>query len=82
MISVHFTTVSDMKNVDSFLAGSCLFLFTFLGIYLLSNMFISIIVDNFYVVRQEQLKRENEVELIEFAVQKMKQWLGKGRERD
>lgn len=79
MISVHFTTVTDLKNIDPLLAGLCLFLFIFLGVFLLINMFISIIVDNFKIIREEQLKRENEVELLDFTMGKIKQWLGKRR---
>jgi predicted PurR-regulated permease PerM len=76
MISVHFSSVSDLKKIDPLIAGLCLFLFIFLAVFLLSNMFISIIVDNFNVIRQEQAKEANEVELIQFTVQKVKQWLG------
>ena len=43
---------------------------------MLTNMFISIIVDNFNKLRQEQLKQQNEVELIQFMMTKTKRWLG------
>jgi ABC-type uncharacterized transport system permease subunit len=76
MISLHFSTVTDLKKIDPFIAGLCLFLFIFLAVFLLSNMFISIIVDNFNLIRREQLKQANEVELFQFTVAKMKQWLG------
>jgi len=77
MIALRFTTITDLKNINPFLAGICLFLFIFLAVFLLSNMFISIIVDNFNKLRQEQLKGENEVELMQFTLEKMKRWLGK-----
>jgi hypothetical protein len=76
MVSLHFSTVPDLKKIDPFIAGLCLFLFIFLAVFLLSNMFISIIVDNFNIIRQEQLKQENEVELIQFTIAKMKKWMG------
>lgn len=77
MISLHFSTVRNLKTTNQFLAGLCLFLFIFLAVFLLSNMFISIIVDNFKIVRREQLKRKNEVELIQFTMEKMTRWIGK-----
>jgi ABC-type uncharacterized transport system permease subunit len=77
MISLHFSTVTELKKIDPFIAGLSLFLFIFLAVFLLSNMFISIIVDNFNIIRREQLKRANEVELIQFTIAKMKQWIGK-----
>jgi predicted PurR-regulated permease PerM len=79
MIALRFTTITDLKNINPLLAGLCLFLFIFLAVFLLSTMFISIIVDNFNIIRQEQLKCENEVELLQFTLEKMKQWLGKRR---
>ena len=77
MVSVQFSSVSDLTKTNPLIAGLCLFLFIFLAVFLLSNMFISIIVDNFNVIRQEQAKEANEVELIQFTVQKVKQWLGR-----
>jgi len=77
MVSLHFSTVTDLKKIDPLLAGLCLFLFIFLAVFLLSNMFISIIVDNFNIIRREELKKANEVELLQFTIEKMKQWIGK-----
>lgn len=77
MVSLHFSTVPDLKRIDPLIAGLVLFLFIFLAVYLLSNMFISIIVDNFNLIRREQLKQANEVELIQFTMEKIKQWMGK-----
>ena len=77
MIAVHFTAVNDMFLVNPLAAGFCLFLFIFLAVFLLTNMFVSIIVDNFNEVRRDQMKRGNEVELFQFVAQKMKQLLGK-----
>lgn len=77
MISLHFSSVNDMIVVNPLVAGVCLFLFIFLGVFLLSNMFVSIIVDNFNDVRRDQMKRGNEVELLQFVMNKMKQFLGK-----
>jgi predicted PurR-regulated permease PerM len=76
MISLHFSTVKDLKKINPLLAGLCLFLFIFLAVFLLTNMFVSIIVDNFKQLRQKQSNRADEVELIKFTIQKMKQWLG------
>lgn len=76
MISIHFTTVPDLNKTNPFIAGLCLFLFIFLAVFLLRNMFISIIVDNFNSIRREQLKRANEVELIQFLTEKMKRLFG------
>ncbi|UJR25593.1 hypothetical protein I4U23_006937 [Adineta vaga] len=76
MISLHFSTVPELSHFDPFIAGISLFLFVFLGIYTLSNMFISIIVDNFNIIRQIELKQKNEVELLQFISIKMKRWLG------
>jgi hypothetical protein len=76
MVSLHFSTVPDLNKVDPLIAGLCLFLFIFLAVFLLSNMFISIIVDNFNLLREEQLKQANEVELIQFTIAKMKKWMG------
>ncbi len=77
MISLHFSTVNDLKKIDPLIAGLCLFLFIFVAVFLLSNMFISIIVDNFNAVRREELKKANDIELIQFTIAKMKQWIGK-----
>ena len=77
MIALHFSSVNDMIIVNPLVAGLCLFLFIFLGVFLLSNMFVSIIVDNFNEVRRDQMKRGNEVELLQFVMNKMKQFLGK-----
>ncbi|CAF1236168.1 unnamed protein product [Adineta ricciae] len=76
MIALHFTTIYELSHLNAFIAGISLFLFVFLGVFMLSNMFISIIVDNFNKLRQEQLKQENEVELIQFMTTKTKRWLG------
>ncbi|CAF3678781.1 unnamed protein product [Rotaria sordida] len=75
MISRHMSTVSDLKNVNPLLAGLSLFLFILIAVFLLSNMFISIIVDNFNLLRRELLKHKNEIELIQFTKTKIKQWL-------
>lgn len=75
MISIRFSAVTAMIEIDPLVAGITLFLFTFLAVSLLTNMFISIIVDNFNILRREQLKRANEVELLQFTMQKIKQWL-------
>ena len=77
MISVRFSTVIDMIEVDPFTSGISLSLFIFLAIFTLSNMFISIIVDNFNFIRREYLKRPNEIELLQFVIEKMKLWLSK-----
>ena len=82
MVSLHFTTVPDLNRIDPLIAGLCLFLFIFLAVYILSNMFVSIIVDNFNFIRREQLKQANEVELIRFTIEKVKQWMGKTKSRD
>ena len=79
MVSLHFTTIPDMNKIDPLIAGLCLFLFIFLAVFLLSNMFISIIVDNFNVIRKEQLQKANEVELLQFTIAKMKKWMGKNK---
>jgi hypothetical protein len=76
MVSLHFSTVTELKKIDPLMAGLSLFLFIILAVFLLSNMFISIIVDNFNIIRQEQLKKANEVELIQFTMAKIKQWIG------
>ncbi|CAF0805825.1 unnamed protein product [Rotaria sp. Silwood1] len=75
MVSQHMSTVSALKEVDPLLAGLSLFLFILLAVFLLSNMFISIIVDNFNLLRREQLQHKNEIELIQFTITKIKQWL-------
>ncbi|CAF3361707.1 unnamed protein product [Rotaria sp. Silwood1] len=75
MVSRHMSTVSALKKVDPLLAGLSLFLFILLAVFLLSNMFISIIVDNFNLLRREQLQHKNEIELIQFTITKIKQWL-------
>lgn len=77
MVSLHFSTVPALKRIDPLIAGLCLFLFIFLAVFLLSNMFISIVVDNFNLIRREQAKQANEVELLQFTVEKIKQWMGR-----
>jgi predicted PurR-regulated permease PerM len=77
MISLHFSTVKELKRADPLIAGLCLFLFIFLAVFLLGSMFVSIIVDNFKLIRQQELKRDNEVELIQFTIGKLRHWLGK-----
>lgn len=77
MFTLDFSTVNEMRKISAFLAGLCVFLFVFLAIFLLSSMFISIIVDNFNLIRQDLLKKPNEIEMIQFIRTKVRQWIGK-----
>ena len=77
MVTLDFSTIEDLKKISPFIAGLCLFLFVFLAVFLLSSMCVSIIVDNFNSIRQEQLKQPNEVEMIRFIRTKIRQWMGK-----
>ncbi|CAF2315024.1 unnamed protein product [Rotaria sp. Silwood2] len=70
MVSRYMPTVSDLKEVDPLLAGLWLLLFILVAVFLLSNMFISIIVDNFNLIRREQLNCKNEIELIQITMTK------------
>lgn len=76
MISLHFSSVHDLQTTHPFLAGLSLFLFIFLAVFLIMNMFVSIIVDNFNQLRREQTTNRNDVELIKFIRNQIKRFLG------
>ncbi|CAF2051343.1 unnamed protein product [Rotaria magnacalcarata] len=75
MSSRHLSTIPDLKKIDTFIAAMSLFLFILLVVFMLTNMFVSIIVENFNIVRREPFNHENEVELIHFTIDKIRQWL-------
>ncbi|CAM2704040.1 unnamed protein product [Rotaria socialis] len=75
MSSRHLSTIPDLKKIDTFIAAVSLFLFILLVVFMLTTMFVSIIVDNFNIVRREPFNHENEVELVHFTIDKIRQWL-------
>ena len=76
MIALHFSSVHDLQMTHPFLAGLCLLLFILLAVFLLTNMFISIVVDNFNDVRREQNKRGNDIELLRYIRDRVKRFIG------
>jgi hypothetical protein len=76
MAALHFSSTNDLKTVNPFVTALCLFLFLFFVVFLFGNVFISIIVDNFRLVRRRELARPNEYEIITFLTGKFRQWFG------
>lgn len=81
MIALHFSSVHDLESQHPYMAGVCLFLFIVLAVFLLMNMFVSIIVDNFNAVRRDNVKKGNDVELLAFIRDQIKRFFGQSSEK-
>ncbi|CAF5017323.1 unnamed protein product, partial [Rotaria sp. Silwood1] len=66
MVTLNFNTADNLKNIDLLLAAICLLLFVALIVCFLVNMFISIIVDNFNLIRYNVKKEKDQYEMIKF----------------
>ncbi|CAF3412739.1 unnamed protein product, partial [Rotaria socialis] len=76
MISLDFSGSRNLKNVDLLLAFICLVLFALFVVFILQNMFISIIVDHCNLIRRDIIKEKNQYEMIKFIQNKIFQLFG------
>ena len=52
-----------------------------LVMWTLVNMFVAIICDGFARAREDQQKMENELEIVDFMMDRFKMWTGMGEKR-
>ncbi|XP_048575324.1 polycystic kidney disease protein 1-like 2 [Nematostella vectensis] len=68
-----------MYEVNRILGPLVFFTFMFLVSMVLINMFLSIIIDSFHVVRRDLDKQSNEHEIVDFILDRFKLWAGIGK---
>ena len=75
------TNFSDLVRVNRIVGPLFFFAFMFLVSMVLVNMFLSIIIDSFVVVKHDNDKQSNEYEIVDFIIERFKLWSGIGHTR-
>ena len=69
--------VAELQKADEILGPLCFCLFIIFAVFICLNIFISIVTDNFRVVRNKLLLAHNEdIETLAFMMRKFKRWIG------
>ncbi|XP_038066719.1 polycystic kidney disease protein 1-like 2 [Patiria miniata] len=71
----------DMISVHSFLGPAFFFTYVVIIVFIMINMFLSIIMETFGKVRHDNEAIENELEIVEFMMQRFKRWSGYSERR-
>ena len=72
------TNFSDLERANRITGPLFFFAFMFLISMVLVNMFLSIIIDSFIVVKHDNDKQSNEYEIVDFIIERFKMWTGIG----
>lgn len=75
------TTFFDMRETNRILGPIFFFSFMFIMSFVLINMFVSIVIDAFWVVKHDNDKQSNEYEIVDFIIERFKLWSGIGGTR-
>ena len=71
--SFHFTGIIEEYRI---IGPLYFFLFFTLVVFVLMNMFITILNESFTVVHKNVTRQKNEYEIVEFVCRRLKQWIG------
>lgn len=75
------TAYFEMRDTNRILGPLFFFGFMFMMSFVLINMFLSIVVDSFRVVKHDNDKQSNEYEIVDFIIERFKLWSGIGKTR-
>lgn len=75
------TAYFEMRDSNRMLGPLFFFGFMFMMSFVLINMFLSIVVDSFRVVKHDNDKQSNEYEIVDFIIERFKLWSGIGKTR-
>ena len=75
------TAYFEMRDTNRILGPLFFFGFMFMMTFVLINMFLSIVVDSFLVVKHDNDKQSNEYEIVDFIIERFKLWSGIGKTR-
>lgn len=75
------TTFFDLRDTNRILGPIFFFCFMFMMSFVLINMFVSIVIDAFWVVKHDNDKQSNEYEIVDFIIERFKLWSGIGGTR-
>lgn len=75
------TAYFEMRDTNRVLGPLFFFGFMFMMSFVLINMFLSIVVDSFIVVKHDNDKQSNEYEIVDFIIERFKLWSGIGKTR-
>lgn len=75
------TAFFEMRDTNRILGPMFFFIFMFIMSFVLINMFLSIVVDSFMVVKHDNDKQSNEYEIVDFIIERFKLWSGIGKSR-
>ena len=75
------TAYFEMRDTNRILGPLFFFGFMFMMSFVLINMFLSIVVDSFLVVKHDNDKQSNEYEIVDFIIERFKLWSGIGKTR-
>lgn len=75
------TAFFEMRDANRIFGPLFFFGFMFMMSFVLINMFLSIVVDSFRVVKHDNDKQSNEYEIVDFIIERFKLWSGIGRTR-
>ena len=75
------TAFFEMRDTNRILGPLFFFGFMFMMSFVLINMFLSIVVDSFRVVKHDNDKQSNEYEIVDFIIERFKLWSGIGKTR-
>ena len=70
-------TLQEMKHANRIIAQVFFYTYTVSMVFILLNMFISIINDAFTEVRSDVEKQSNEYEIVDFMIHRLKETIGK-----
>ena len=73
------TAYFEMRDANRVLGPLFFFGFMFMMSFVLINMFLSIVVDSFIVVKHDNDKQSNEYEIVDFIIERFKLWSGIGK---
>lgn len=75
------TAYFEMRDANRIIGPLFFFGFMFMMSFVLINMFLSIVVDSFRVVKHDNDKQSNEYEIVDFIIERFKLWSGIGKTR-
>lgn len=75
------TAYFEMRDANRIIGPLFFFGFMFMMSFVLINMFLSIVVDSFLVVKHDNDKQSNEYEIVDFIIERFKLWSGIGKTR-
>ena len=75
------TAYFEMRDTNRIIGPLFFFGFMFMMSFVLINMFLSIVVDSFLVVKHDNDKQSNEYEIVDFIIERFKLWSGIGKTR-